>query len=201
MLRNPAPMQSNLLTIGIDEAGRGAWAGPVVAGAVYLQAPLRGAKDSKMLTASKREELYQRITERCFWGVGVVDAAEIDSIGIKAATNRAMVLALEQVLSMLPEGMEPPVFVDGNDKFTFPLPHQSFIRGDTYIKSISCASIIAKVTRDRHMVQLAEEFGVYHFEQHKGYGTDLHQKALAIHGPCKMHRFSYAPIKLLMTPE
>lgn len=187
---------SPLTIIGIDEAGRGAWAGPVVAAAVSIVSPPQGVRDSKVLSASQRETLYAAITDCALFGVGVVSAAEIDAIGIKAATNKAMNLALAQVL----EGTETDhhlVLIDGNDKFTFPVPYQSFIRGDSYIRSVGCASIVAKVHRDRLMTDYHEDFASYGFHQHKGYGTAQHQRALANHGPCSIHRMSYAPLRLL----
>lgn len=181
---------SALQIIGIDEAGRGAWAGPVVAAAVTIPKPPAGVRDSKLLTAQQRETFYEIIIQEGHVGVGVVPSEEIDILGIKGATNKAMQIALAQIL----HEDHPIVLIDGNDNFTFDIPYQSFVRGDGFIPSISCASVIAKVTRDRLMQEYGEIFSVYGFGQHKGYGTAQHQEMLGTHGPCAIHRFSYAPI-------
>lgn len=191
-------MFSPIFRIGIDEAGRGAWAGPVVAAAVYMPEVLACAADSKVLTAAQREILYAAITATAVFGIGEVSARDIDAMGIKAATNQAMRLALAAVLQQLPKEQGLYVLVDGNDKFTFDSPHRSYVRGDAYLPSISCASIIAKVHRDRLMCARDEEDTRYGFARHKGYGTAFHQETLAVHGPSDFHRASYAPIRQLL---
>jgi len=180
--------------IGLDEAGRGAWAGPVVAGAVYLPRPLAGLADSKVLSPAKREYLFSCIAQQALYGIGVVSALEIDAIGIKAATNKAMCLALEEVQQQLLTDIPVIALVDGSDRFTFPVPHRSFIRGDSLFASISAASIVAKVHRDRLMIASEESHPGYGFGQHKGYGTELHTQCMARLGVCGIHRKTYAPV-------
>jgi ribonuclease HII len=185
---------------GLDEAGRGALAGPVVAAAVILplDAPqtlqkLEGVNDSKQLSAAKREVLYDLIVEHALcWGVGYTPAAGIDRLGIIAANARAMKAALDQ--------LHPPgefLLIDGRMHLrSVPQPQQSVIRGDSLSLSIAAASILAKVTRDRQMVALHERFPQYGFARHKGYCTRAHVAALQKHGPQPdIHRYSFAPIR------
>ena len=184
------------LIAGVDEAGRGPWAGPVVAGAVILDQtniPL-GLNDSKKLTEKKREALFQPIKESCLVGVGIVDAAKIDEINILQATMLAMKLALKD-LSDQPDF----VLIDGNRSPDIKIPNEAIKKGDAKSLSIAAASIIAKVTRDRMMQEYDAEFPQYGFAQHKGYGTAQHAQALNQHGPCVIHRMSFAPIKKLLT--
>jgi ribonuclease HII len=178
--------------IGIDEAGRGPFAGPVVAAAVYIPEKFNttGIKDSKKVSPKKREELYLRIIGECQVGIGIIGPEEIDNLNILQATMLAMRLASED----LPIQFDKAI-VDGN-RCPEILNCESFIKGDDKFVQISAASIIAKVTRDRVMLELAEKYPAYGFEHHKGYGTKAHMKALMIHGPIKgVHRFSFAPIK------
>lgn len=189
---------SPLFIIGVDEAGRGAWAGPVVAAAAYMHDIPAGINDSKKLSSHKRELLYDEIIERGHVGVGVISAAMIDKIGIKKATNRAMRLAVTALLKKLDTQAHVILLIDGNDAFQFSQAHQSFVRGDEYIASISCASIIAKVHRDRLMMKYEKTIPGYAFEQHKGYGTQLHSANLVLHGVSKQHRKTYAPIKKIL---
>ena len=180
---------------GVDEAGRGPWAGPVVAGAVIfknLQAP-NGIHDSKQLTAAKREELYTEIFSMASVGVGIASVEEIDQFNILGATKLAMqraVAALEIVPDViLVDGNQPPKFVQK----TIPL-----IKGDSISTSIAAASIIAKVTRDRMMQELHEVFPHYGWNSNAGYGTPHHQKGLAQFGVTPHHRKSFAPIRKLL---
>jgi ribonuclease HII len=177
--------------VGIDESGRGALAGPVVAGAVMLHADLctnNLIKDSKKLLPKEREDAYEWITKNFVYGYGVISADVVDSFGILEATERAM----QEAVSRIATQKKPTyLLIDGRDKFWFDYPHSSIIRGDEKEVCISAASIIAKVTRDRLMVDYAKEFPAYVFEEHKGYGTPLHIKELHKTGPCPLHRKSF----------
>jgi len=180
------------LIVGVDEAGRGPLAGPVVAAAVYLPEKFdaSGVKDSKKISAKKREELYLKILSECQVGIGIVSAEEIDQLNILQATMLAMRMATEELKVQFDK-----VIVDGNR-----CPEirncESIIKGDEKFVQISAASIIAKVTRDRMMIELAKKHPVYGFEKHKGYGTKDHIEALKNYGTIKgVHRFSFAPIK------
>lgn len=176
---------------GIDEAGRGALAGPVVAAACLLIDELighEGVKDSKQLSPAKRDKIYTWLTDVCPFGVGVADQTEVDSLGILAATEKAM----QAAVSKLAENFEPTyLLVDGRDKFWFDYPHSSIIKGDQKEPCISAASILAKVTRDRLMEEEASKFTKYGFERHKGYGTAGHCRMIKKHGPCGLHRLTF----------
>jgi ribonuclease HII len=178
---------------GVDEAGRGALAGPVVAAAVILPEKFRHRKlnDSKQLLPEKREEIYHDLTANTaiLWAVGVVDSVEIDTINILRATHKAMRAALE-ALATQPQH----VLIDGLPVFPFPLPQTAIIDGDCYSLSIAAASVIAKVTRDTIMRDFCARFPEYCFSQHKGYGTELHLIKLHEHGPCPIHRRSFEPV-------
>ena len=178
---------------GIDEAGRGALAGPVVAAAVILPEKFRHRKlnDSKQLAPDLREEIYVELTSdaEVIWSVGVIDSIEIDRINILRATHKAMHVALE-TLDAAPEH----VLIDGLPVFPFPLPQTAIIDGDCYSLTIAAASVIAKVTRDRMMRDFCARFPEYCFSQHKGYGTELHLTKLHQHGPCPIHRRSFEPV-------
>jgi len=182
---------------GLDEAGRGAWAGPVVAGAVVLPADaaiaqrLEGVADSKQVPKAKREALYGTIMqEAAAVGVGVVHAVRIDAVGIVAATRQAMQQAIQQLLL-------PPDFllIDYLRLPYLATPQRALTKGDCRVLSIAAASIVAKVTRDRLMVELAGRYHQYGFERNKGYGTAVHSLALAHHGPCAEHRRSFEPVR------
>lgn len=179
---------------GVDEAGRGCLAGPVVAGAVILpdayDLPL--LTDSKKLTAEQRETLYEAIREQALcWAVGVVWAPEIDRINILQATFRAMGNALAH-LRHRPKLAR----IDGNHvipdhALPFKMAQEAVIKGDGKIPAISAASIMAKTFRDRLMVKLARRYPAYGFDKHMGYGTKVHLEALKEHGPCRQHRVSF----------
>ncbi len=189
------------LLAGVDEAGRGAWAGPLVAAAVILPTRDRlggGAVvwhqvcDSKQLSAAARELLYPLIYAAAVSvGVGLVSPALIDLIGLGPANRLAMVRAIRS-LQAAPDHL----LVDAFKLPSLRLPQRNLIRGDQRSVAIAAASIIAKVWRDRLMVELAASYPPYQFAAHKGYGTATHQLALQQHGPCAIHRHSYAPIKL-----
>ncbi len=181
---------------GVDEAGRGALAGPVVAAAVILPAGarLRGLADSKILTSAARERLYARIQARALAvGVGSVEAATVDSANILQATLMAMVRAVG--------ALHPPpdiVLVDGSIAPPLALACRTIPHGDALVPAISAASIVAKVTRDRLMADLAGQFPAYGFDRHKGYGTADHQAALRRHGPSPVHRRTFAPVRAVV---
>ena len=178
---------------GIDEAGRGALAGPVVAAAVVLPEKFRHRRlnDSKQLTPELREQIYSELISdpQVRWTVGIVDSVEIDRINILRASHRAMRLAVEALI-------EPPdhVLIDGLPVIPFPLPQTAIIEGDCISLSIAAASVIAKVTRDRMMRDFCAHFPQYCFGQHKGYGTELHLLKLYEFGPCPIHRRSFEPV-------
>ena len=178
---------------GIDEAGRGPLAGPVTAAAVILPCGYEHAllDDSKKLTVRRRDLIYEELTSdpSICWGVAFAEVEEIDALNILRATHTAMRRAA-MALSARPSFC----LIDGLDVPGFPLDARGVVKGDGISLSIAAASIIAKVSRDRRMQELAEEFPVYGFEKHKGYGTKAHLEALREHGPCPEHRRSFAPV-------
>jgi len=184
--------------VGVDEAGRGPLAGPVVVGAVLILSKsevVDGVRDSKMLSKNQREALYDNITKcSTAWGVGIVSSNEIDRMGIKNAVKEAMILAVSDVEKKLKNKIEY-VISDGAVYLLEDRKMLSINHGDMYHYSISAASIIAKVTRDRIMDEYAKKFPKYGFEKHMGYGTKLHLEAISKYGICDIHRRSYAPIK------
>ena len=179
--------------VGIDEAGRGPLAGPVVAAACHLgeQVEITGIEDSKKLTPARRERLFQSLKDHphVAYGVGIVSAEVIDKVNILQATIMAMLQAVEAI-SVVPDYL----LVDGL-KLPSSIPSEKIIKGDTLSQSIGAASIIAKVTRDQLMMQYDLEWPVYGFRGHKGYGTKKHMEALEQHGPCPIHRFSFEPVR------
>src|SRR5438477_12440494 len=178
---------------GVDEAGRGALAGPVVAAAVILPEKFRHSRlnDSKQLLPERREEIYHElvVNKTIAWAVGIVESTEIDAINILRATHKAMRVAIEG-LTFRPDH----VLIDGLPVFPFPLPQTAIIDGDCYSLTIAAASVIAKVTRDTIMRDFCARFPEYCFSQHKGYGTELHLLKLHEHGPCSIHRRSFEPV-------
>ena len=174
---------------GVDEAGRGPLAGPVCAAAVILppNVEIPGLNDSKKLSDKKRRELYPVIKEKAIaYGIAFADHNEIDEINILQATYLAMERAINQ-LSVKPE----LALVDGNRAKDFGVPVQTVVHGDSLSASIAAASVLAKVTRDDVMLQMAEEYPGYDFEIHKGYGTKAHYAALTEKGPCPIHRMTF----------
>lgn len=186
------------LVAGVDEAGRGPLAGPVVAAAVILHSddPIDGLADSKKLPERRREQLANEIRNRAMsWSVGWANPAEIDDINILAATMQAMRRAIA-CLSITPDGVQ----VDGNrlPNLVFGdvrLEGEAIVGGDGKVAAISAASIIAKTTRDGIMRFLDRVYPEYEFAQHKGYGTPVHLEQLRRHGPCVQHRNSFAPVR------
>lgn len=185
------------LVAGIDEAGRGPLAGPVLAAAVILPDGFTHTllDDSKKLTEKRREIIYEEITNRddIVWGMSMGDREEIDSINILKSTHAAMARAARK-LKQLPDYC----LIDGLSVPNFPIASEGIVKGDTKSLSIAAASIIAKVSRDRVMLKYAEQYPEYGFEKHKGYGTSLHLEALKKHGPCAIHRQTFAPVARLV---
>jgi len=185
---------------GVDEAGRGPLVGSVVAGAVVLDPnnPIPGLKDSKKLTAVRREFLYEQIMEKAkAWGLGEASPAEIDDINILQATILAMRRAVEDLSGRL--GSWPDkALIDGNRCPELPIPSEAIIKGDSKEQAISAASIIAKVTRDRQMQELHNRYPQYGFAQHMGYPTEAHFAALKEFGICDQHRRSFSPVRKVL---
>jgi ribonuclease HII len=194
--------QQNVARVaGVDEAGRGPLAGPVVAAAAILPsrwaetglpAGLAGLNDSKQLTEAQRERYFEFLTAcaEIEFAIAAVEAGVIDQINILQATHRAMNDALAQ-LNPLP----PHALVDGRPVKTLRVPQTAIVKGDARSYSIAAASVLAKVTRDRLMLGYAVQFPEYGFEEHKGYGTAQHLAAIEKHGACPIHRRSFAPLK------
>ncbi|MHA3775391.1 ribonuclease HII [Verrucomicrobiota bacterium sgz303538] len=184
---------------GVDEAGRGPLAGPVVVAAVVLPARFRHKvlTDSKQLTERVREELYAELTCRTdvTWTIAIAEREEIDRINILRATHEAMRRAVA-ALSLTPHH----VLIDGTPVRPFPLPQTALVKGDAKSFSIAAASVIAKVTRDRIMMEMDVQFPGYEFSRHKGYGTPLHLERLRLHGPCEIHRRSFLPVRQTLLP-
>ncbi len=177
------------LLCGVDEAGRGPLAGPVCAAACILPFGLDipGLNDSKKLSEKKREELYGLITrEAVSYGIALATVEEIEERNILGATYLAMNRALSQ-LAPRPE----MALIDGNRKEGITFPCRCIVKGDARCADIAAASVLAKVTRDRYMLEMAEKYPEYGFEKHKGYGTALHYSALRQYGPCEIHRMSF----------
>ena len=185
-------MKRTILVAGIDEAGRGPLAGPVVAAAVILdpKRPIRGLADSKVLAPERREELAVKIRERAIaWSIGSADVGEIDTINIFWAT----MLAMRRAVDALPVAPEEAL-VDGNRCPDVTCRVRAIVKGDRDVRVISAASIIAKTTRDAMLRDFDRLYPVYGFAQHKGYATPDHLAALDAHGPCPIHRRSFAPV-------
>ncbi|MBN67599.1 MAG: ribonuclease HII [Rickettsiales bacterium] len=186
---------ANAPICGVDEAGRGPWAGPVVAAAVILpqDSSWHGLNDSKKLSATRRDALYEQIMAEADVGIGIAEVADIDQLNILGATKHTM----QQAVAAL---STPPAvaLIDGNQPPQLPCQSVSVIKGDAKSLSIAAASIIAKVTRDRQMCALAMQFPQYGWEKNMGYGTKQHQEGLRAHGITAHHRRSFAPIRALL---
>ncbi len=192
---------------GVDEAGRGPLAGPVVAGAVILPdnfcaQEFYSLNDSKKISHSKREVLFANITAHFEFGIGIVDAKIIDEINIRQASWRAMQLAVTDLEMRRAQAGSTAsvdfVLIDGLGYGPGPWPYEAIVKGDSKSFSIAAASIIAKVTRDKIMEEYDREYSGYGFATHKGYGTKVHLSALQDLGPCKIHRRSFAPVRALL---
>lgn len=184
-------MNKRLVIAGVDEAGRGPLAGPVVAAAVIIPAGVEifaGIDDSKKINEKNRTELFEKITSNYIYGIGIVDEQEIDRINILQATFKAMTIAVK-ALKIRPD----KCLIDGNKIIpNLLLAQESIIKGDALIKEISAASIIAKVTRDKLMLAYHEKYPQYSFAQNKGYGTAAHIEAIFKYGRCPIHRCSFS---------
>ena len=185
--------EGHTLICGCDEAGAGPLAGPVYAAAVVLPLglDLPGLNDSKKLTEKKREALFPVIQEQAeAWSVAFVDAAEIDATDILSARMKAMQLAIDD----LPQAPDFAL-IDGNrdhgKSASIATPHRCIVKGDSLSASVAAASILAKVSRDHFMLEMAEQYPQYHFEKHKGYGTKLHYELLRTYGPSPIHRRTF----------
>lgn len=181
--------------VGIDEVGRGCWAGPLVAGAVILREPILGLRDSKKLSKLQREKLAAQIYKQGTVGLGWVEPHEIDEIGLAKAVELAMQRALAEVTQDFDE-----IIIDGNvNYFPYDPRAKAVIKADDSIPAVSAASIVAKVARDEYMATKAHElFPMYEFGKHVGYGTRLHIEMLKLHGVSSLHRKSYKPIMELL---
>lgn len=181
-------------TVGIDEVGRGCWAGPVVAGAVILNKPIKGLKDSKKLTKKQRELLAIEIRENAIVGLGWVAATEVDELGLTEAVRLAMQRAIDHITASYDE-----IIIDGNLNFLQENPKaRAVIKADDSVPAVSAASIVAKVARDNYMAEVATEYPDYGFPSHVGYGTALHLERLKLHGVSDLHRLSFKPIRALV---
>ena len=181
---------------GADEAGRGPLVGAVVAGAVILDEhnPIEGLNDSKKLSEKKRQQLAIEIKDKALaWSVVSVDAEEIDRINILQASLLAMKQAIES-LATAPD----IALIDGNKCPELSCRVEAIVKGDSRVAAISAASILAKVERDRQMIELHEQYPQYEFDRHKGYPTKVHMELLNKHGPCPLHRKSFGPVKKLI---
>lgn len=188
-LEHEAQAQGYAVVCGADEAGAGPLAGPVYAAAVILpdDFDLPWLNDSKKVTPKRREALFDQIKEQAVaWAVASVGEREIDEINILNARMKAMDLAIHQ-LDPVPDF----ALIDGNRNKGITIPNRMVVHGDSLSASISAASILAKVSRDRYMLEMAERYPEYHFEQHKGYGTKLHYEMLHKYGPCPIHRLTF----------
>ncbi|MFC1598099.1 ribonuclease HII [Patescibacteria group bacterium] len=182
--------------VGLDEVGRGAWAGPIVAGAAIMphRPRLYNVRDSKVLSPKKRDELAERIKERAqCWAIGVVPHYEIDEVGIVRANELAMLRAVEN-LTLQPDY----ILIDAFKIVGLPAKYSAVAHGDAMIYSIAAASIVAKVERDRMMTEYDEQFPYYGFGSNKGYGTDAHKISLDQYGVCDIHRRSFHPMKTMV---
>ncbi len=188
-LENEIYAEGFSLICGVDEAGRGPLAGPVCAAAVILPRGLEidGLNDSKKLTEKKREALFDPIREQAIaYGIAFATVEEIEALNILNATFLAMNRAIEQ-LNPVPD----LALIDGNRSTGIRFPSRCIVKGDASCADIAAASVLAKVTRDRYMLEMAEKYPEYRFEQHKGYGTKLHYDALREYGPSPIHRMSF----------
>ena len=174
---------------GLDEAGRGSWAGPLVSSAIifYPNTKVKNIKDSKLLSAQKREQMFLYITKNCLaWSVGVVNSKEIDDIGILPANRLAFERAVKK-LNLKPDYL----LIDGLRNLDSLIKNEFVIKGDQKIISIAAASIVAKVVRDQILKNLHQKYPEYNFHKHKGYGTNLHKEMIQKHGKCEFHRKSF----------
>lgn len=200
MLRKVGYYTYMQVILGIDEVGRGCWAGPLVAGAVILRAPISGLRDSKKLSAGQRERLAAAIyADGAHVGLGWVTAAELDDVGMTAAVRLAIMRAVQAI-----DAPFDHIVIDGAFNYLASTAQpqsysvETMVRADDTVPSVSAASIVAKVARDEYMRTAALQFPGYGFERHVGYGTKVHQHALQAQGPCVLHRQSFKPVRHVM---
>ena len=187
--------------IGVDEVGRGTLAGPVVAAAVILKTHKfkNPINDSKKLTPQQRENAYFEIIKKAHIGIGVMNEYIVDNMNVLEATKLAMQQSIEHLRIMAKGKIKKRkaiALIDGNISLNLDLRYKNIVGGDSKSLSVACASIVAKVLRDRMMLVYAKSYPQYEFHQHKGYGTRKHVKLLKKHGPCHIHRKSFAPLKV-----
>lgn len=182
------------MVIGVDEVGRGCWAGPLVAGAVCLDGTIDGLMDSKKLSAKKRKKLSEVIANEAYsYALGWVTPKEVDELGLTEAVRLAMKRAIEQL-----DISGAKIIVDGNINYLLHLPNtEAVIKADDSVPAVSAASILAKVARDEYMHEISSKYPEYGFEKHVGYGTKAHLEALKAFGVTPIHRKSYKPVKRL----
>ena len=180
-----------MVTLGIDEVGRGSWAGPLVVGAAIITKPFRGLKDSKLYSRAEREIIYSKLIKKCeSYSLGWVWPDEIDALGLTKAT----ILGIDRALAKISLDYDE-IVIDGLFNFLPANPKvRCLIKADNLIPSVSAASVLAKVERDRYMINLANDYQDYGFDKHVGYGTKNHQAAVKKYGICAHHRKSYKPI-------
>ena len=189
------------MLLGIDEVGRGCWAGPLVAGAVVLRQEVDGLRDSKKLTKKRRDILALEIQEKAFVGLGWVWPDEIDQWGLTKSVQYAMLRAVKDL--HLNGGTYDEIIIDGNYNFLNcvnglqcePANVMTMVRADDSVPAVSAASIVAKVARDNYMIKISEEYPQYAFDKNVGYGAPAHTAALKVHGVTSIHRISYKPVK------
>lgn len=182
------------IVLGTDEVGRGCWAGPLVAGAVILNQPIAGLRDSKKLSALQRSKLATIINDTATVGLGWVTPQEVDHLGLTKAVGLAMQRAVDQITAKFDQ-----LIVDGNYNYFSHDPRaEAMIKADDHIPAVSAASIVAKVARDTFMQEIALQYPHYGFEHHVGYGTAQHLKSLQEHGITAIHRLSYKPIMTIL---
>lgn len=191
-----------MITVGIDEVGRGCWAGPLVAGAVILRGSIDGLRDSKKLSKKRREILAAEIHDRAYVGIGWVRPDEVDDIGLTKAVQLAMLRAMRALHEQVDAYDE--IIIDGNHNFFANVQGlktdavSTMIKADDLVPAVSAASIAAKVARDNYMAEMSVQYPDYRFDVNVGYGTAAHQAALKLHGVTNIHRKSYKPIQALL---
>lgn len=185
-------MQTTGLVLGMDEVGRGCWAGPVVVGAVLLGGPITGLRDSKQLSVKSREKFAELIcSQSVSYGIGQASSQEVDALGLTAA----LTLAYKRALALISTPYDE-IVIDGNYNFLMNAPKvRTLVKADALVAAVSAASILAKVTRDRLMLEQDKSYPGYGFARHVGYGTAEHIRALQKLGVCDIHRRSFAPIR------
>lgn len=194
-----------MIQIGIDEVGRGSWAGPLVVAAVCFPTSVKSKdfkgiciRDSKLLSPFQREQAASIIRKFALIQIEYVSHLQIDELGIQGALVLAINHLVSEISAKLPTDDGYKFWIDGRRICNLPYNHEFIIKGDSIMPIISAASIVAKVDRDVHMTKIAHEYPVYGFDRHKGYGTAHHQTMLQTHGPCSIHRKSYKPIANLL---